>query len=128
MLNAGVMTPPEGSKTQNGHELQMGTNCLGGYLFMRSLKDVLVSTARSSQKGSVRVIWLASTLQIGTPKGGIIWVESKTGPKSVSNQMENYMMIKVGNVFLARETAKRLGLEGVLSMISLSRCDDGEGR
>ncbi|EEU35223.1 uncharacterized protein NECHADRAFT_54507 [Fusarium vanettenii 77-13-4] len=116
VLNAGVMTPPEGSKTQNGHELQMGTNCLGGYLLMRSLEDMLVSTAKIAQKGTVRVVWLASTLQIGTPKGGIIWDESNTAPKVVSNQMENYMMSKVGNVFLAHETARRLGGEGVVSI------------
>ncbi|RSL59259.1 hypothetical protein CEP54_007383 [Fusarium duplospermum] len=116
VLNAGVMTPPDGSKTQNGHELQMGTNCLGGYLLMRSLEDMLVSTAKIAQKGTVRVVWLASTLQTGTPKGGIIWDETMTAPKVVSNQMENYMMSKVGNVFLAHETAKRLGREGVVSV------------
>lgn len=120
VLNAGVMTPPEGSKTQNGHELQMGTNCLGGYLLMRSLEGILVSTAKIAQKGTVRVVWLASTLQIGTPKGGIIWDETETAPKVVGNQMENYMMSKVGNVFLAHETAKRLGREGIVSVVSLS--------
>src|SRR4051812_14853069 len=27
-LNAGVMTPPAGSKTANGYDLELGTNCL----------------------------------------------------------------------------------------------------
>ncbi|KAF5004891.1 hypothetical protein FDECE_8634 [Fusarium decemcellulare] len=116
VLNAGVMTPPEGSKTKQDHELQMGTNCLGGYLLMRSIEDILVETAKVAERGTVRVVWLASTLQIGTPKGGIVWDEAKNEPTVVKNQMENYMMSKVGNVFLARETAQRLGREGVMSV------------
>lgn len=66
----------------------------------------------------MRVVWLASTLQIGTPKGGIVWDEERDAPKVVKNQMENYMMSKVGNVFLAHDTAARLGSQGVMSVVS----------
>lgn len=118
VLNAGVMTPPEASKTKQGHELQMGTNCLGGYLLMRSLEDVLINTSRSAGKDSGRVVWLASTLQLGTPKGGMIWDHARNQPAVVKNQMDNYMMSKVGNVFLARQTAERLGKEGIISVVS----------
>ncbi|KAF4965485.1 hypothetical protein FSARC_6718 [Fusarium sarcochroum] len=116
VLNAGVMTPPDGSKTKQGHELQMGTNCLGGYLMSRLLEDLLVSTARIAGMGTVRVVWLASTLQMGTPKGGLIWDEVKKEPKVVKDQVENYMMSKAGNLLLAHETAQRLGPAGVISV------------
>lgn len=68
---------------------------------------------------SVRVVWLASTLQIGLPKGVIAWDEERREPRVVKSQMENYMMSKVGNVFLAQDTARRLGSKGVLSVVSL---------
>ncbi|KAF7542965.1 hypothetical protein G7Z17_g11124 [Cylindrodendrum hubeiense] len=116
VLNAGVMTPPDGSKSQQGHEFQMGTNCLGGYTLLRLLEDALISTVSLAEKASVRVVWLASTI-IGIPKGGgIVWDETKNEPKVVKNQMENYMMTKVGNVFLSYDTATRLGAHGVISV------------
>ena len=31
--------------------------------------------------------------------------------------MENYMQSKVGNVFLAAETAKRLGKDGIINVV-----------
>ncbi|KAF4999117.1 hypothetical protein FGRMN_2680 [Fusarium graminum] len=116
VLNAGVMTPPGGSKTAQGHELQMGTNCLAGYLLSRLLEDFLLATSKIAERDSVRIIWLASTLQMGTPKGGLVWDEAKMEPKVVSDQMENYMMSKAGNLFLAHETAQRLGSEGIVSV------------
>ena len=122
VLNAAVMMPDEGSLSKQGYELQMGTNCLGGYLLMKSLQDVLVNTVQVAEQGSVRVVWLASTLQIGTPKNGIVWDEMKDHPKVVKNQMENYMMSKVGNVFFARNTAEKLGKQGVISVVSLAIC------
>ena len=54
--NAGVMIPPKGSKTEQGYELQLGTNCLAPFLFTKLLTRMLVQTAKSSPAGSVRVI------------------------------------------------------------------------
>ncbi|RKL15206.1 hypothetical protein BFJ68_g5843 [Fusarium oxysporum] len=116
VLNAGVMMPPEGSKTEQGHELQMGTNCLGGYLLSRLLEELLVKTTVVADEGTVRVVWLASTLQMGTPKGGLVWDEVKKEPKLVKDQMENYMMSKAGNLLLAHETSQRLGSQGIISV------------
>ncbi|KAL7765990.1 hypothetical protein ACKLNR_003906 [Fusarium oxysporum f. sp. zingiberi] len=101
VLNAGVMMPPEGSKTEHGHELQMGTNCLGGYLLSRLLEELLVKTTVVADEGTVRVVWLASTLQMGAPKGGLVWDEVKKEPKVVKDQMENYMMSKAGIISVA---------------------------
>ncbi|KAL5602474.1 hypothetical protein FOBRF1_010007 [Fusarium oxysporum] len=116
VLNAGVMMPPEGSKTEHGHELQMGTNCLGGYLLSRLLEELLVKTTVVADEGTVRVVWLASTLQMDTPKGGLVWDEVKKEPKVVKDQMENYMISKAGNLLLAHETSQRLGSQGIISV------------
>lgn len=40
-LNAGVMTPPRGSKTAQGYELQLGTNNIAHFLLTRLLHPVL---------------------------------------------------------------------------------------
>ncbi|KAF4303081.1 short-chain dehydrogenase [Botryosphaeria dothidea] len=58
--NAGVMFPPDGSKTEAGHELQIATNGLGPFLFTQYLLPVLRSTAASSPQNSVRVTWATS--------------------------------------------------------------------
>lgn len=117
VLNAGVMRPPDGSKSKQGHELQMGTNCLGGYLLEKMLEPLLVKTSLSSEPGFVRVVWLSSIVQVSTPKGGIVWDEDKDQPKLLKNQMDNYMMSKVGNNFFAHDTAKRLGKHGIISVV-----------
>ncbi|KAF4337631.1 light induced alcohol dehydrogenase Bli-4 [Fusarium beomiforme] len=66
-----------------------------------------VMMSPEGKKGAVRIVWLASPLQMGTPKGGLIWDENKKEPKVIKDQMENYMMSKAGNL-LAQETALRL--------------------
>jgi NAD(P)-dependent dehydrogenase (short-subunit alcohol dehydrogenase family) len=58
--NAGVMNTPPKSKTMQGHELQLGTNCLGPWLFTHHLLPVLQKTAAEAPKNSVRVTWAAS--------------------------------------------------------------------
>lgn len=58
--NAGVMVPPSGSKDAQGHDLQIGTNCVGPWLFAQSLLPILKKTAASSAPNSVRVTWYVS--------------------------------------------------------------------
>ena len=117
VLNAGVMTPPKGSQGAQGHELQMTTNCLGGYLLSKCLEPLLISTAAGSPSGEVRIIWLSSYIQLSTPNGGIIWDKDSDAPMLSKDQMENYMMSKVGNVFLADDVAKRLADKGIISVV-----------
>ena len=98
----------------------MGTNCLGPFLFNHLLEPILKRTAAAelSQSDSVRVVWLASLIAIATPTSGIVFDQDTNTPMIPSNQMENYMQSKVGNVFLASETAKRLGKAGIISVVS----------
>jgi NAD(P)-dependent dehydrogenase (short-subunit alcohol dehydrogenase family) len=55
--NAGVMVPPQGSKTKQGYELQLGTNNVAPFLLTKLLTPVLIKTAKTAPANSVRVIW-----------------------------------------------------------------------
>lgn len=98
--NAGVMTPPDNSKDAHGHELQMGTNCLGPYLFTQLLTPLIQKTASSSPPGSVRVTWAASMATLFSPTNGIAMEQS--GPKVHGQNGMNYAQTKAGNVLLAK--------------------------
>lgn len=113
--NAGVMTPPAGSKAAQGYELQMGTNCLGPFLFTQLLTPLLEKTAASSSPGSVRVTWAASMATMFSPKNGVAWDENTGGPKAHDNPGVNYAQTKAANVLLAREYQAQHGEHGIVS-------------
>jgi retinol dehydrogenase 12 len=100
----------------------MGTNCLGPFLLTKLLEPLLRSTARaetqmSGSKRGVRLVWVSSAIDVGVPKGCIIFDESGN-PKILPKQLENYMQTKSGMVFLSAEFAKSLRDDGVLSVVS----------
>ncbi|KAH7374071.1 putative short-chain dehydrogenase [Cadophora sp. MPI-SDFR-AT-0126] len=112
--NAGVMTPPAGSKDKHGHDLEMGTNCLAPYLLTVLLEPILIHTAASSPSLSVRVVFVVSLLQL-VPAGAMSF-DSEGAPKVLPKAMDNYMQTKAGGTMLATEFAKRLGSNGILSV------------
>lgn len=113
--NAGVMTPPVGSKSAQDHELQMGTNCLGPYLFTLLLTPLLQKTAASSPPGSVRVTWAASLATMFAPKGGVVFDEKTAAPKIHGSPPSDYAQTKACNVLLSRQYQEHCGSSGVVS-------------
>ncbi|KAB5533479.1 hypothetical protein GE09DRAFT_1176965 [Coniochaeta sp. 2T2.1] len=117
---AGVMNTPRDNKTNQGDELQMGTNAIAPHLLARCLQDVLVRTAQKEngegRTGTVRIVSLASMVAVGTPKGGVIFDESGK-PKLSGASLDNYVQSKSGNIYLANEWASRLGDKGVVSVV-----------
>ncbi|KAL1631525.1 short-chain alcohol dehydrogenase [Diplodia seriata] len=115
--NAGVMFPPKGSKTEEGHDLQLGTNCLGPYLFTQLLLPLLRQTASTSPPGSVRVTWAASiAIDLLAPLHGVDLDEQTGAPKVLGTPQQNYGQSKTGNVFLGTEFARRYSKgEGIVS-------------
>ncbi|KAI1474574.1 NAD(P)-binding protein [Daldinia eschscholtzii] len=112
--NAGVMYPPEGSVDAQGHDLQVGTNCLGPYLLYQLLLPLLTKTASTSPTASVRVSWAASVavhVRSPQPQGMIL---NDDGSPTDQGVKLNYGQTKVGNVFLARELAKTTSQTGVV--------------
>lgn len=113
--NAGVMLPPEGSKTKQGYELQIGTNCLAPFLFTQLLTPLLVQTAKSAPPSSVRVVWVSSSApERFAPRGGIEM--SNLQYKVEKGGWEKYGISKSGNIFHAKEYAKRQRDSGVVSV------------
>lgn len=126
--NAGVMMCPRGSKTPQGYELQMGTNCLGPYLFTEYLRPVLEQTASSSPPNTVRVAWAGSlAIDTNSPDGGVLFDE-KGNPKIRGLPPIDYGVSKTGNLFLAQQFAKEVEGKGVVSVVSVAAtsrlCED----
>jgi retinol dehydrogenase 12 len=122
--NAGVLTPPAGSVTvqvrgvdgptgflagtdyPQNHEMQIGTNCLGPFLFTNLLTPLLQSTAEHSPPNSVRVAWSGSlNIDLDSPKGGVVF--DGNGGVSVLKSMKQYSQSKAGNYFLANAYGQR---------------------
>ena len=108
--NAGVMTPPLGSKTTQGYELQAGTNVLGPWLFTKYLTPLLQKTAGNAPPGSVRVTWAASLATAFSPRpGGVVFDDTTGGPVVHGSRGVDYAQSKAANALLAREYQTRYG-------------------
>jgi NAD(P)-dependent dehydrogenase (short-subunit alcohol dehydrogenase family) len=115
--NAGVMFPPAGTKTAQGHDLQFGTNMLGPFLFTKLLMPIMVETAKTAPPDSVRVLWASSLgIHLLSPSGGGMVLDESGAPKVLDNQQTNYGQTKVGNLFLAVKLQELYGSQGVRSV------------
>ncbi|KAI1451220.1 NAD(P)-binding protein [Annulohypoxylon moriforme] len=111
--NAGVAWPEKGAKTKQGYELQVGVNCVGSFALTKLLTPVLVSTAKTSQPDSVRVVWVSSSAsQAGNPKD---FFEKIHHPEKGS-VFDSYAASKLGNFLHSTEFAGRHKKDGVISV------------
>ncbi|KAG6331482.1 hypothetical protein ID866_7606 [Astraeus odoratus] len=60
--NAGIMGPDVNLITDEGYDLQFGTNVVGHFFLTNLLLPILLSTAKSSSGGTVRVINVSSSI------------------------------------------------------------------
>jgi len=115
--NAGVMTPPKGSKDSHGRELQLGTNTLGPFLFTELLVPILLKTAKSSPTGTVRVTWASSSgASLMSPKGGVQFAADGEPNPFWDNSATAYGQTKAANCLLASEFANRYAKDGIISV------------
>lgn len=116
--NAGVMVPPQGSVTKQGYELQIGTNNVAPFLFTKFLTPLLVETAKTAEKGSVRVVWVSSSAaERSSPQGGVE-MDNLRYEREDKGPWHKYGVSKAGNILHSSEYAKRFGGEGILSVVS----------
>lgn len=94
--NAGVMVPPQGSTTVQGHELQLGINNLGHQLFTQLLTPLLERTSQTAPNDSVRVIWVSSSAADGAPRPAIDF--SNMDYHKEEGIWSKYSRSKAGNV------------------------------
>lgn len=122
--NAGVLNPPQGSKTAQGYELQLGVNNLGTFLFTKLLTPTLVRTAAAARgaegdggpPASVRVIWVASSAAEAplVPVGGVDMANLDYHVDKTA--MEKYFVSKAGNYLQGVEFARRYRDAGIVSV------------
>ncbi|TWU76638.1 hypothetical protein ED733_008289 [Metarhizium rileyi] len=102
MLNAGIMaTAP--ALTENGYELQFGTNHMGHALLTKFLMPILEKTA-SEPGADVRVVSLSSRGHFLAPKQGIVFDSLKTAATEMQ-AFERYGQSKLSNILFARQLA-----------------------
>ena len=118
-LNAGVMVPPQGSKTAQGYELQLGTNCIGHFMFANLLRPTMAKTAYASPPNSVRVLWVSSSMAEMAPKPPVDF--SNMDYKKDEGAWVKYGRSKAGNVLHAVEFARRAKDEGIISLVRACR-------
>lgn len=115
-LNAGIMTPPAGTITTQGYEVQLGTNVLGHFLFTKILTPILISTAKIAPTGTVRVVFVSSSAHHMAPaNGGINWEDINY--KKGGSSWEIYGQSKAGGILLGYEFAKRFADTGVIAVV-----------
>ena len=113
--NAGVMVPPQGSKTKQGYDLQLGTNNVAPFLFTKLLHPLLAKTAKTAPPDSVRIVWVSSDgAEYFSPKGGVDLdnVDFKVDKSAWSK----YGTTKAGNILHASEFGKRHH-DGIINLV-----------
>ena len=78
LVHSGVMHPPVDRVTDDGYDLQFGTNVLGHFYLTKLLLPILISTAKSSSEGTVRVV---NTASLAHWFGNLEFDTFKDGPK-----------------------------------------------
>ncbi|KAI9573392.1 hypothetical protein HD554DRAFT_2202150 [Boletus coccyginus] len=111
--NAGVMTPPIDMVTDDGYDLQFGTNVLGHFYFTKLVLPTLLSTVKSSPDGTARIV---NTSSNGHWFGGLKYDTMKDGPERKKEGLwQLYGQSKTGNIVFAAELARRYGDQGIVS-------------
>lgn len=113
--NAGVMFPPEGARTTQGFELQLGTNCVGPHLFTKLLYPTLAQTAKTAPADTVRIVWVASDAVSWAPKPAIDF--NNLDYRKDENARMKYGRSKAGTILQAVEMGKRGKEDGVVSIV-----------
>eukprot|EP01117_Protostelium_nocturnum_P019764 TRINITY_DN8650_c0_g1_i1.p1 TRINITY_DN8650_c0_g1~~TRINITY_DN8650_c0_g1_i1.p1 ORF type:complete len:329 (-),score=103.92 TRINITY_DN8650_c0_g1_i1:84-1070(-) len=110
--NAGVMATPF-TKTKSGFEMQWGTNVVGHFALTQHLLPLLISTAKSSKEGEVRVIHTSSAAHLQAPQGGIVFEDTDL-PNH--NTWVRYGQSKLANILMSKELARRHSADGIYSL------------
>ncbi len=103
MNNAGVMALPA-STTNDGYEIQFGTNHIGHALLTKLLVPTLERTVQ--EKGDARIVNVSSAGHQMAPKGGLV-LKDATSDMATYNTWVRYGQSKLANVLFTRELARR---------------------
>lgn len=112
--NFGIAQVPADSVSVQGHEAHMGTNCLGAYLLAELLLPILLRTAKSSPRASVRVVFVSSgVIDMVGPPVGVSLAEQVPGNYN-RDPARNYSASKARNWLFASELDRRTREAGMV--------------
>ncbi|KAH8685433.1 hypothetical protein BGZ60DRAFT_395175 [Tricladium varicosporioides] len=113
-LNAGIMLPAGGGGlTEDGYEVQFGTNHLGHFLLAKLLLPLLESTAKKPE-ADVRVITLSSVGMLFVfPHGFDFNTLKSIGSSWFPANLYRYGRSKLANALFTREFQRRYGHTGI---------------
>ncbi|KAE8153585.1 hypothetical protein BDV25DRAFT_136706 [Aspergillus avenaceus] len=103
ILNAGIMAFPPGL-TNEGYEVQFGTNHMGHALLTKLLLPLLLRTAEEPAS-DVRVVVLSSYAHNYAPVGGIVFESLQTRAEGM-NTVARYGQSKLANLLYGQELAR----------------------
>lgn len=107
MNNAGIMAQPPGL-TQDGYEIQFGTNHLGHFLLTKLLLPLLLSTAQQAGTTTgTRIINLTSEGHKFAPRTAGFLPSTCTTPMSEYSTWTRYGQSKLCNILFTTELARR---------------------
>lgn len=104
MNNAGVMALPA-KTTEEGYEIQFGTNHVGHFLLTKLLMPTLLRTA-SEPDSDVRIVNLSSEGHKLAPRGGLALKDARTDMASY-NTWVRYGQSKLANILFTKELSRR---------------------
>ncbi|KAI0738867.1 NAD(P)-binding protein [Daedaleopsis nitida] len=112
--NAGVMWPPMDWLTDDGYDLQWGTNVVAPFLLTELLMPLLIAGVATSPDHHARVITTSSSAAYART---LNWDTFKDGPaRRKLTTMDLYNQSKHANVVVARQFAKRYTDKGIISI------------
>ncbi|KAI0310797.1 NAD(P)-binding protein [Amylostereum chailletii] len=112
--NAAVMACPIDPLTQQGYDMQFGTNVVGHFYFAELLLPALLAIASTNPGEKARVVTTSSSANYLTTLDWNAFVDS---PQRKSMGLDElYNQSKHGNVVVARELARRYGHQGIVSI------------
>jgi NAD(P)-dependent dehydrogenase (short-subunit alcohol dehydrogenase family) len=104
MNNAGLANAPPGV-SEDGYEIQFGTNYMGPTLFTTLLLPLLQKTAKEANS-DVRIVNLSSELFKQAPKQGILFPDLCTPMPNISS-VSRYGQSKLANYFFSKVCAEK---------------------
>ncbi|VEU24218.1 DEKNAAC105469 [Brettanomyces naardenensis] len=113
--NAGVMNPPEGAKSKQGYEIQLGTNDIGPFLLQEFLDDLVIATAKKEPANTVRILWVSSMGHYFAAEGGVNW-DDINYEKEKAGWTTVYGQSKAIDIYLSYMWAKKHPGSGVVSI------------
>ncbi|TFY83957.1 hypothetical protein EWM64_g63 [Hericium alpestre] len=122
--NGGIMFPPLDYLSEQGYDVQFGTNVLGHFFFTTLLMPALLRAAKSGANPThkARIIHISSNgHELFTVPGGVDWDSLKKDDEALAarNKLGKYKLYgqsKLGNILLSNEFARRYGDQGIVSI------------